>query len=371
VNVALAFGCIGEARKLWRLVPDQAKLRGSLWVVACGGLAAFLPVLDCMQAGQLGIGILYFLLAGLRLAIEGRAWPASFVAGLVLALPAAVKLVPSLPVAFLLFQRWSGVAFAAGGRRPWRGATALTAGILTGAFIFLLAIPASLIGWKANLTYLRVWHARVVANDRIGPSANFNIHSERNQSLTNAVYLLTKSTAGATSTNARSKAQPDRPERMVHRGVLIVIGLILALLLAAGLALRRRTDPLAEATAYSLGIHATLLVSPLSWGHYYMAAAPAVVCVPLWLTLRGMPRLARVVAVVPPILTWSHYVAMPYLGAVGLLGLGTTAWFLGASSLVVGIEAFAALGQSRFNFVPGTIVVSSPARRLRRELARR
>ena len=79
-----------------------------------------------------------------------------------------------------------------------------------------------------------------------------------------------------------------------------------------------------------------------------MAGVPAVLCVPVWLSWRGMPRLARVVAAVPPILSWSYYVAMPYTGAVGLLGLGTTAWFLGASGLILGIEVSAALAPSSF-----------------------
>jgi hypothetical protein len=37
---------------------------------------------------------------------------------------------------------------------------------------------------------------------------------------------------------------------------------------------------------------------------------------------------------------------MPYTGALGLLGLGTTAWFLGASGLILGIEVSAAFAPS-------------------------
>ncbi|MFI5459291.1 MAG: glycosyltransferase family 87 protein [Isosphaerales bacterium] len=356
VNVGLAFACLGEARRLWRLVSDRAEPRRSLWIVVCGGLAALLPYLDCMQAGQLGIAILYLLIVGFRLVLQGRSSRVRFLAGLVLALPAVVKLVPSLPVVFLLFQQWSAVAFSAGVRRPWGRATSLTAGVLTGAFLFLLAIPASLIGWQANLAYLHVWHTRVVSNDRIGPNANFNIHSVRNQSLANAVYLLMKSTARTTPSDFQAAARRDRPERLVHSWVRVVIGVILTLLVAVGLALRRRTDALDQATAYSLAVCATLLVSPLAWGHYYMAAVPAALCVPLWLSRHGMPRLAGVVAAIPPILSWSYYIAMPYTGAIGLLGLGTTAWFLGVSGLILGIEiSFGPLGgkecQSQFTAV--------------------
>ena len=49
-------------------------------------------------------------------------------------------------------------------------------------------------------------------------------------------------------------------------------------------------------------------------------------------------RCSRVVAAVPPVLSWSYYLAMPYTGALGLLGLGTTAWFLSTAGLMLGIE---------------------------------
>jgi len=358
VNVGLAFACLGEIHRIWRLVSDRAGPGRSLWVGACGGLAAFLPFLDCMQAGQLGIAILYVLMAGFRLFLQGGSWPGRFLAGLVLALPAVVKLVPSLPVVFLLFQQWSAVAFSPGGRRPWRRATTLSAGVLTGVFLFLLAIPACLIGWQENLAYLHLWQTRVVSNDRVGPTANFNIHSVRNQSLANAVYLLTRSTARTIRSGPGATARRDRPERIVQPEVRVAIGVTLTLLVAVGLTLQRRAHALDQATAYSLAVCATLVVSPLTWGHYYMAAVPAVLCVPVWLSWRGMPRLARLVAAIPPILSWSYYLAMPYTGAVGLLGLGTTAWFLGVSGLILWIEVTGAPAPVPFGSTRNTGIAS-------------
>jgi hypothetical protein len=346
--VGLAFGCVGEARRLWRLVTARVESRGLLWVGVCAALAAVLPFLDCMQAGQLGIAILYLLMVGFRLALQGRSWPSWFLAGVVLALPAVVKLVPTLPVVFLVFLQWSAVAFPHGARRSWARATTLTVGVMTGAFLFLLVIPASLIGWQKNLSYLHVWHTRIVSNEKVGRNANFNIHSFRNQSLANSVYLWMKSTARTTAFDSQAKARPDRPERIVHPAVRVVIGVTLAMLLAVGLALGRLRDAIDQATAYSLACCATLLVSPLSWGHYYMAEVPAVICVPIWLSGRGRAMLARVVAAIPPILSWSHYVAMPYTGELGLLGLGTTAWFLAASGLILGIVVSASAAPSPF-----------------------
>ena len=131
-------------------------------------------------------------------------------------------------------------------------------------------------------------------------------------------------------------------DRMVHPTVRVVIGVALVLLLAVGLALARRNTVLDQLTAYSLALCATLLVSPLAWSHYYMVELPAVLCVPVWLSWRGMPRLARVVAAIAPILLWSHYLAMPYTGELGLLGLGTAAWFLLACVCILAIEVSAA-----------------------------
>jgi hypothetical protein len=134
--------------------------------------------------------------------------------------------------------------------------------------------------------------------------------------------------------------RPVQADRMVHPAVRITIGVALALLFSVGMALGRRSNALDQATAYSLAISATLVVSPLAWGHYYMALAPAVLCVPLWLTRRGMPKLAVFFAAIPPVLSWSYYLAMPYLGEMGLLGLGTAVWFMGACALILFIEIF-------------------------------
>ncbi len=333
LNVALAFGCFGEAGRLWRLVSGTEHHR-ALWVAGCAFLAAFLPFLDCMQSGQLGIAILYLLMLGFRLALRDRSRLSWFLGGLILALPAVIKLVPALPVVFLLFQRWSAVAKPHSGLRPWAQTTTLTAGVLTGVFLFLLAIPATLIGWRTNLDYLDYWRVRIVTNERVGPDANFNIHSYRNQSLANAVFLWNKATAHGREPYPQAKATNDRPERIVHPAVRALVGLILAVLLVVGWSLGRQKDRLDQATAYGLACCATLLVSPLSWGHYYMAETPAVFFVPIWLVRRGRPMQARIVAVIPAVLSWSHYLAMPYTGELGLLGLGTTVWFLAVCGLI-------------------------------------
>src|SRR5262249_7087951 len=161
-------------------------------------------------------------------------WPSWFLGGLILAFPAVIKLVPALPVLFLVFLHWSAVALPRCGSRPFGQATALTAGGCAGGLGFLLVIPAALVRWQDDLDYLRIWQARIVTNDRVGPNANFNIHSFRNQSLANSVYLWRKATAPATVLDPRSPNGWDRPERIVHPAVRVVIGLVLIALLAVG-----------------------------------------------------------------------------------------------------------------------------------------
>jgi hypothetical protein len=344
INVLLSIGCLAEARWLWQFVSGSEPHR-TLWVAGCALLAGFLPFLDCMQSGQLGIAILYFLLFGSRLVIQGQSRLSWFLGGLLMALPAVVKLVPSLPVAFLLCQRWSAVVKPRTGSRPWAQSIALTAGLSAGFLLFVLAIPASLVGWRPNLDYLSEWHARVVTNERVGADKNFNIHSYRNQSLANAVYLWDKSTKSRSGQQLGARYVRARPQRIVHAEVRVFIGFVLAVLILVGSLLGRQTDALDQATAFGLACCATLLVSPLSWGHYYMAETPAVLLAPLWLLRHGRLVQARIVAVVPPVLAWSHYVAMPYTGELGLLGLGTTVWFLGVCILVVGNEAAASVSR--------------------------
>jgi hypothetical protein len=73
---------------------------------------------------------------------------------------------------------------------------------------------------------------------------------------------------------------------------------------------------------------AIVLVSPLAWGHYFVLWLPAVLLVAPWIDRQSYPRAALILGAAPVVLTWTHYLAMRSCGPFGLLGLGTTAWFL-------------------------------------------
>jgi Glycosyltransferase family 87 len=345
VNVAFAFGCFGESRRLWRMIAG-AEQRKVFWIGGCAALAVLLPFLDCMQAGQLGIAILYLLMLGCRLVLQGKRWPIWFLGGLTLSLPASVKLVPSLPVVFLLFQQWLAVVFPNRTGRPWGRAIGSTLGVSAGAFLFLLIIPASIIGWQKNLHSLDVWQKQVVMNERVGPTASFNVHSYRNQSLANAVYLWSKPAGGFSGTASKRGQTGDRPERIANPGVRVAIGVVLVVLLAVASIVGRRGNGLDASTAFGLACCASLLVSPLAWGHYFMVELPALICVPMWLWRRGMPKAARVAAVVPAVLSWAYYLAMPQVGGLGVLGLGTAGWFLVGCGVMVWAEVRTATSRS-------------------------
>jgi hypothetical protein len=112
--------------------------------------------------------------------------------------------------------------------------------------------------------------------------------------------------------------------------VQVARGIVLVLLVTVALVVSLRGDEPGQAATYGLASLAILLISPLAWGHYYVLALPAVLCVPLWLGRRGHPAAAKAVAAGLPALSWAHYVLMPWSGPIGLLGLGTTLWFVAA-----------------------------------------
>jgi hypothetical protein len=327
-NGAMAFACYFEARRLWRII-GGGRSRLTTWIAVAAGVSTALPVLDCMQAGQLGIAILYFLMLGFRLVVSGRSRGRWFAGGVVLALPAVVKLIPAFPVLFLLAQVWGSVVRSPRGRRPAGRAAFASGGVVAGILLFLLVVPAAFLGWRENLGHLRTWYGRVVSNEQVAAASNFNIRSYRNQSLANAVYLMGH--AGQTSgTQVAGTAG-----RIADPVVPVAMAGVLALLAFAGWAIGARRGRLDQAAAFGLACLATLLLSPISWGHYYMVELPALLCVPLWIERRGMPRLARGTAAVPPVVSWCYYLAQQPVGSWGILALGTAAWFLAATGLIL------------------------------------
>ena len=362
ISIVLAFGCYSEARRLWTLLvasdsgeADVSRNAG-FRIGACAGLTVLLPTLECLQRGQVGIALLYPLLLGFRLTLGGRSWPIWFLGGAVLGWPIVVKLIPALPVAVLLLQHWAASLAPSRSPRSLIRATTVTLGLAVGMFLFTFAIPAVCIGWRENLSHLRTWSRKVATSPDIGREVLVDFDSASNQSFSNAAHMLAarirgRATAGADPetdqaahrqwlATVTATAEHRRVDYVTAEWVWGVRAIVLVLLIVAGLAVGLRGDVLAQAATYSLACLATVLISPVAWSHYYILWLPSLLFVPLWLMRQGQLTAARAVAVVPLGLIWAHYLAKPWLGHFGFLGLGTLTWFLAVVTLSILIRSY-------------------------------
>jgi hypothetical protein len=153
-------------------------------------VAVLFPTLDCLQRGQLGILLLYLMLLGFRLVLEGGSWQKSAMGGLVLSLSIVFKVIPVLPVFFLILflgaRRLRHPEEADGFPRF----TGTCGGVLAGLILFFWIVPSLFIGWQANAGHLKTW-VRLIGTQAVETSveAHFsNPRAPRNQSLSNALY---------------------------------------------------------------------------------------------------------------------------------------------------------------------------------------
>jgi len=239
-----------------------------------------------------------------------------------------------------------------------RSFTATTVGVGVGLILFFFLVPAGLVGWQKTLEHLAYWAHRVFPSagegfpveaplwegpaqddqQRLLPA---NYRTVRNQSLANAMFRLAALTdrlllGGPDDQQldyvANAPNRIDTPMYQTVQKASRVIVLV-ALLLAGGL-LGAKGGMLGQAAAFGLGCVGILVLSPVSWGHYFMLLAPAILLVPLWLLERGWARAAYYLAAVPTVLSILHYSLLELVGRMGLLGLGTAGWLLAACILV-------------------------------------
>ena len=126
---------------------------------------------------------------------------------------------------------------------------------------------------------------------------------------------------------------PGRQERLPH--LLLTLRVRFWRWLGLTRSVRSTTSPLLnQAAGFGLACGALLVVSPVARNHYFVLLGPAVLFVPLWLDRMGRHRAAAVLAIVPCVLVLLQYVLLPYVGRIGLLGLGNTAWLMAAMVLM-------------------------------------
>jgi hypothetical protein len=277
--------------------------------------------------------------------------------GVVLSLPVVMKIIPLLPVSFLIFVQIIAWIYRRATRSPsgslpssalslppsalsaGRQAAASSFGFALGLFLFFLVVPSMMVGWKANWQNLKTWSNFMLtkADDGGEDPRSGNSHSMRNQSLHNAVYrfgnfVWHEAGGGADDESAENFVHPPllMDSSFAEAALLVARLAVLGALGFAGIRLGKLGDPLSVAVAFALGCAAMLVVSPVARGHYFMLVAPAVLFFPLWLDRRRLCRAAAVFAIVPLLLIDAHYIFFILTGRVGLLGLGTTAWLLSA-----------------------------------------
>src|SRR5262249_38877578 len=94
-------------------------------------------------------------------------------------------------------------------------------------------------------------------------------------------------------------------------------------------------DRLSVGFALGLACVATLVISPVARGHYFLLYVPALLFGGLWLRERYSEKQALWFALIPALLCSCHYLAMSVAGRMGLLGIGTSLWFFAACGVVV------------------------------------
>ena len=374
LSLLFCWGCYQECRRIVTIVCDEdprvhaAWTRWRPWLGIAAVTAAALPTLNCLQRGQVGIVKMYLLLLGLRVILGGRSFRAWLLGGIVLALPVVLKIVPALPVGFLLFLAlaewaWSwrkGTEAVAGETTPTTDAivpttssvplrcgarfASSTLGFSLGLLLFFLVVPAMLVGWKANLHHLDTWGRFMLtkADDGGMDPRSGNSHTARNQSLQNAAYRLGNfgSHLFAGGPDDRLVENFDAPKMAMDSAaadqfLFVARGLLALALLALGLRLARQPgSKLNTATGFALACVTMLAVSPVARAHYFLLLAPAILLVPLRLDRHGRPRAGVIMAAILPPLSVLHYALLPYGDRIGLLGFGTAAWLMAAMVLI-------------------------------------
>jgi hypothetical protein len=348
ISVLAAWGCYRECLKIANVVTRGTPFEAiPPWIVWATLAAVALPTLNCLQRGQVGLLQMFLLLWGFRLLVESRSALKSFAAGTVLALPIVLKVTPLVTVGYVLCEQciaaWNAPRRSAALGRIGSCAGGTIVGLVGG----LLIVPATLVGWQANLRHLDTWWTTVAvrAERSTDDALAGDSYSVRNQSLANAVCRLGNfahyQLGGPNDEGLPPDAQGNRGLLMDHPAVGLVLLaarlLVTCLTVVVAWCVGRRRDPCGHAAFFGLACASTLVIAPIARGHYYVQLLPAVMFLGAWLLAQRRPRLAIAAVLVPCGLVLVHYALMNLAGRVGLLGIGTAVWFFTAAIAMIRI----------------------------------
>jgi hypothetical protein len=304
INIAMLAGCYFEWRRIDRAVRDRPPPG---WLLLTTVFLGALPITSSLQGGQMSVLILYCLLLGGRLIFFADGVVNWMAAGLVLALPAAIKLSPGLVGAVAVLQL---LGAPAGGAisQPRRRALTLALSLAGGSILWFLVVPAMIAGWQRNLDLLRMFADHVVF-----ARATLNDTAPTNQALVQAVRTWCGAIGAVLGTSIRS-------------GFITAVTTALALAfgLPVALAMRRLIRSgtgLDHVVVFSLSAAASLFYSPITWHFHFALALPFVAAAPLYWIERGNVRAARRLTVSVAVVFLLQYVlnnlkllAVPVLG---------------------------------------------------------
>ena len=336
LNLGLIWGCYRECRRLLKLFPGHTKKETfPLWIGGGALAAVFIPALDCLQRGQVEIVLVYFLLLGFRLVGENMSKILVMGGGVLLTLPAIIKVLPALPVFILLFMGLVAGIFNADATIGKNRFIECLTGVVAGLLLFIWILPGALVGWEANRKHLQSWYTKVPQKDAVNIAPHSPLRSARiyrNQSMDNAIYRFGNWIAyqffGGPTDRAPAWKQLPMDAPRIQTAILYARISIIILLLILGYRMARYGDALGLAAAFGMACVAALIVSPMSRGNYFLLQLPALLFVPFWFVKRGQIPKARVLVFIPVILSFLHYIFLPFFGRIGLLGIGTALWFI-------------------------------------------
>jgi hypothetical protein len=270
----------------------------------------------------------------------------SFLAGLTLAVPFVLKVTPLLPVTFVVAQRAVSAWYPQFRRTELARAASSAIGFAAGSTMLILILPATFVGWQANLNYLGYWWDTIATHEEDSLVEDFagDNTSERNQSFVNAAARFGDWLAGhpepaadqVTSTEAEGGLPHFPMQTPFWYGVLLVVRILaLCLLVAVCINTGRSLDPLKQTVGVFVACLSQFMVCQIARGHYFAIWLPMILFATLWMIQENMPKAGVWLAWSPVALVLAHYAFLDEAGRIGLLGLGTTAWYVVICTLLL------------------------------------
>ncbi|MDQ2867105.1 MAG: DUF2029 domain-containing protein [Verrucomicrobiota bacterium] len=259
ISVALTFlsvhllACALEKKSFAQSPPRIPGARGRWWSLrGLSFLTCAISLGTDWSRGQTDVLMLAAISLAFYLAGRSRDW----VAGIFLALPAAIKI---FPLVLLLYPLW---------RRRWR----MVAGMLAGFFIFLIALPVITFGPRKTIASYQTL-ARVL----IEPALGGGLDTTRARELTNITTVDNQSLLACVHRwhyrNVPITHRPPQAPAMWRAPVCILAAIALAGILALS-RLRRHDSPQEMLILGGLLLCVPLIANPIVHNFYYLLLLP-------------------------------------------------------------------------------------------------